>query len=442
MNETQSSSDILTKLQGIATLAKGAPNLRFTSLAHLLNRQLLEYAFQRTRKSGAPGIDGETGAEYGQKLHGRLDDLVTRLKAGQYRAPPVKRAYIPKPGGKTRPLGLPTFEDKILQRAVAMILEAIYEQDFLDCSHGFRPKRSAQHALDRLWWDTTMTGGGWIIELDIQNYFEEICHRQLLEMVDQRIGDGVLKRLLGKWLNAGVLEAGEVHRRNTGTPQGGVISPILANIYLHEILDTWFQDVVLPRMRGEASLIRYADDGVMVFTRKDDAERVMAVLAKRFAKFGLTLHPEKTRLLDFRKPHPRGKRRRGCSFDFLGFTHFWAKSRKGKWVVRPKTSKSRMRRTITALTQWCRANRHLSLEEQHRQLSMRLKGHYSYFGRIGNGRALSQIWWHTNMIWWKWLSRRSQNGRMTWAKYERKVLKKFKLPSPRMTRSNLANAKP
>ena len=436
MSETSSSGNISTQLLRITNLAKQAPDMRFTTLAHHLNRELLEQSFRRTRKSGAPGIDGELGTEYGERLGERLDDLIRRLKAGRYRAPPVRRVYIPKGDkGQVRPLGLPCFEDKVLQRAVVTIMEAIYEQDFLPCSYGFRPGRSAHDALDDLWDKIMSVHGGWLIELDIQAYFEEICHKRLLEVVRKRVGDGVLLRLIGKWLHAGVLEEGNVHRRSSGTPQGGVVSPILSNIFLHEILDEWFEDVVKPHTRGPAHLIRYADDAVMVFAREEDANRVMAVLAKRFAKYGLTLSPEKTRMLRFRKPLCSAKQRPKASFDFLGFTHHWGRSKKRDWVVKTRTAKKRVQRTLRGLNAWCKRHRHDSIKEQHAQLVRKLKGHFGYFGRPGNGHSLASVKFHTMMIWWKWLCRRSQKGRMTWPRFVRKILERYPLPSTRPTRS-------
>ena len=435
MTKTSSLNNISTQLLRIATLAKAAPEMRFTTLAHHLNKELLEQSFRRTRKTGAPGVDQETGVEYGEQLSERLDNLIARLKDRRYRAPPVRRVYIPKGDGTTRPLGLPTFEDKVLQRAVATILEAIYEQDFLPCSYGFRPGRSAHDALDELWHKTMAVHGGWLIELDIQAYFENISHANLLEVIRKRVGDGLILRLIGKWLNAGVLEDGNIRRRSSGAPQGGVISPLLSNIYLHEVLDEWFEDVVKPRIRGEASLVRYADDAVVIFEREEDARRVLAVLAKRFAKYGLTLHPEKTKMTDFRRPPYTGKRRRGMSFDFLGFTHFWARSRKGTWVMRPKTATKRLGRVVKGLNEWCKWHRHDALDEQHQQLVRKLKGHYGYFGRIGNGGSLSAVYRHTVRIWWKWLNRRSNRARMDWAKFSRKVLQRFPLPAARVTRS-------
>ena len=246
-------------------------------------------------------MDGQTAADYAANLEGNLRSLLDRAKSGRYQAPPVRRVHIPKgTGPETRPIGIPTFEDKVLQRAVVMVLEAVYEQDFLDCSYGFRPGRSAHQALDALWHRLMEMRGGWVLEIDIRKFFDTLDHRHLHAILRRRVRDGVLLRLIGKWLNAGVLEDGSVTHPEAGSPQGGVISPVLANIYLHEVLDKWFEQTVKPRLKGRAFLIRYADDAVLVFEREGDARRVLDVLPKRFGKYGLTLHPEKTRLVPFR----------------------------------------------------------------------------------------------------------------------------------------------
>jgi RNA-directed DNA polymerase len=261
-------------------------------------------AFDRTRKDGAVGVDGQDGEAYAADLLGNLQSLLNRAKSGTYVAPPVRRVHIPKAGSttETRPLGIPTFEDKVLQRAVVMVLEAIYEQDFQDCSYGFRPGRSAHQALDSLWQQTMAMGGGWIVDVDIRKFFDTIDHGHLRDFLQRRVRDGVLLRLIGKWLNAGVLEDGCVTRPETGSPQGGVVSPILSNIVLHYVLDEWFEREVQPRLKGRSFLIRYADDFVMGFACEEDARRVMDVLPKRFEKYGLTIHPEKTRLVPFERP--------------------------------------------------------------------------------------------------------------------------------------------
>src|SRR5688572_14342014 len=281
MTETSSSTDISTKIERIAKLARQSPTMVLTTLAHHIDEKWLHEAYRRTRKDGARGIDGQSGQEYAIGLEQRLQSLLTRAKTGRYRAPPVKRAHIPKGNGETRPLGIPTFEDKVLQRAVAMVLEAIYEQEFLDCSYGFRPGRSAHQALDALHDAATRIAGGWVVELDIRKYFDTIDHEKLVGMLRQRVRDGVILRLVGKWLNAGVMEDGSLRRGEAGTPQGGVISPLLANIFLNEVLDVWFHREVQPRLRGRSLLVRYADDAVMLFEREEDARRVMDVLPKR-----------------------------------------------------------------------------------------------------------------------------------------------------------------
>jgi len=300
MTGTPSPLDISTKLQRIAELARQGPQMVFTTLAHHIDVELLREACRRTRKEGAVGVDQQPATEYATRLDENLQSLLERFHSGKYRAPPVRRVHIPKGDGRTRPIGVPTFEDKILQRAVAMIMEAVYEQDFLGCSYGFRPGRSAHQALDALWNGLMDLRGGWVLEVDIQSFFDTLDHRCLRNMLDQRVRDGVLRRMIDKWLKAGVLEAEAVTYPVEGTPQGGVISPLLANVYLHEVLDEWFERIVKPRLKGPAFLIRYADDFVMVFAAEGDARRVFDVLPKRFGKYGLTLHPEKTRLRSVR----------------------------------------------------------------------------------------------------------------------------------------------
>ena len=284
------------KLERIAKLAKEAPDMAFTSLAHHIDIDWLREAYKPTCKNGATGVDGQTADEYAANLEDNLRSLLDRAKSGTYRAPPVRRVHIPKGDGtQTRPIGIPTFEDKILQRAVAMVLEAVYEQDFLDCSYGFRRGRSAHQALEALQHEAVRMAGGWVLEVDIQKFFDTLDHADLRELLRRRVRDGVLLRLIGKWLNAGVLEDGSLSYPDAGTPQGGVISPLLANVYLHEVLDVWFERDVKPRLRGRAFQVRYADDFVIQFSREDDARRVLAVLPKLFCKYGLTLVTEHAR---------------------------------------------------------------------------------------------------------------------------------------------------
>jgi group II intron reverse transcriptase/maturase len=283
-------SIISTKRRRIAELAQGSPKLSFTTLAHHIDLEWMREAYRRTRKDGATGVDHQTAAEFEANLEDNLQALLDAAKSGRYQAPPVRRVYIPKADGRQRPIGIPTFADKVLQRAVLMLLEPIYEADFLDGSYGFRPGRSAHDALAALWKQTMDIRGGWVLEIDIEGYFDAIEPRELQRMLRQRIRDGVVLRLVGKWLKAGVLEEGRHHRPETGSPQGGVISPVLSNLYLHEVLDLWFEEIVKPHLRGRGALIRYADDGVLLFEREEDARRVLAVLHKRFEKYGLKLH--------------------------------------------------------------------------------------------------------------------------------------------------------
>lgn len=433
MTRSSSLEDVSTRLQRIAKLAREAPQMVFTTLGHHIDVEFLRVAYQRTRKDGAVGVDGQSAATFAENLDENLRSLLDRLKTGAYRAPPVRRVHIPKGSGdKTRPIGIPAFEDKVLQRAVAMVLEAVYEQDFLDCSYGFRPGRSPHDALQALWRVVMDMQGGWVLEVDIQSYFDSVDHEHLRNFLDQRVRDGVLRRAIGKWLNAGVLEEGITWYPDAGTPQGGVISPLLANIYLHKVLDEWFVSEVQPRLAGQASLIRYADDFVIVFAREDDAHRVLNVLPKRFGKYGLTLHPEKTRLLDFRRPPRDGGRSE--TFELLGFTHFWGISRKGKPVVQRKTASSRLSRSLKRISDWCRRNRHAPVAAQHAALSLKVRGHYGYFGITGNGRALGRFLHETERIWRRWLDRRSGRAKLTWDRF-RCLLKRRPLPTPKIVQS-------
>jgi group II intron reverse transcriptase/maturase len=433
MTETKSSTYISPGLQRAAMQAKEHPEWTLTTLAHHIDLDLLRAAYRRTRKDGAVGVDGVTAKQYARDLEANLRSLLGRAKSGRYRAPAVRRAYIPKADGRRRPLGIPTFEDKVLQRAVVMVLEAVYEQDFLDCSYGFRPGRSAHDALGALRDGAMALGGGHVIEADIRDCFGTLPHAKLREILSQRMRDGVLTRLIGKWLKAGVLEDGSIERSRDGTPQGGVISPLLANVFLHYVLDTWFHDTVKPRLRGRAFLVRYADDFVIVCERRDDAERVYAVLPQRFAKYGLTLHPEKTRFLDFRRP---GGQTDPASFDFRGFTHLWSRTRRGGWAVKQLTAASRLRRKLVAIGAWCRANRHRPIAEQHATLSRKINGHCQYFGTTGNSRRVAVFRWQVERIWHKWLMRRSNAARKPWAWWHA-FCRRWPLPPARAVHSIL-----
>jgi RNA-directed DNA polymerase len=439
MKETPGSPNISTKLEQIAKLAREAPDMAFTTLAHHIDVEWLREAYRRTRKDGAVGVDGQTADEYAEHLEDNLRALLDRAKSGTYRAPPVRRVHIPKgDGSQTRPIGIPTFEDKILQRAVVMVLEAIYEQDFLHSSYGFRPGRSAHQALDALQHQVICMAGGWVLDVDIRKFFDTLDHGHLQEILRRRVRDGVLLRLISKWLHAGVLESGVVSYPGAGSPQGGVISPLLSNIYLHEVLDVWFEREVKPRLQGRAFLIRYADDFVMAFSHEVDARRVLDVLPERFGKYGLALHPDKTRLVEFRRPDRRPSSedpsdRGPGTFDLLGFSHYWGLSRRGKWVVKRKTAPSRFRRALKRIADWCRQHRHLLVGQQRETLAQKLRGHFGYFGIAGNSEAIARFRELTIGIWCKWLGRRSQRGQVTWD-YRRKLLGRYPLPPARVVR--------
>ena len=443
----RNSSTVSTKQQRIAQLAEQSPQMGFTSLAYLMDLDWLHEAYRRTKKDRAVGVDGQTAAEYEQDLEGNLRSLLERAKSGRYTAPPVRRTYIPKPNSPTekRPIGIPTLEDKVLQRAVVMLLEPVYEQDFFDCSYGFRPKRSAHKALDALWQLLMGTQGGWVLEIDIQQFFDTLDHAHLRTFLQQRVRDGVVLRLIGKWLNAGVMEDGSVSFPDAGTPQGGVISPLLSNIYLHYVLDEWFESEIRPLLQGSSCLIRFADDALLTFVREEDARRVLKVLPKRFAKYGLSLHPDKTRVIPFQQP-PRGATGKGGSpgqrsecFDLLGFTHYWGRSRKGQWVVKRKTASNRLRRATRKIHDWCRWNRHLPLRQQHRILSSKLWGHYSYYGITGNGAAISSFHHLVRGIWRQWLSRRHASKPMAWERFHQ-LVERYPLPPARVVHSVTAHA--
>jgi group II intron reverse transcriptase/maturase len=444
----RNSTTVSTKRERIATLAKQSPrtNLRsvpaFTSLAHLMDLDWLKEAYRRTRKDGATGVDGMTAAEYETDLEGNLQRLLDRMKSGTYRAPPVRRVHIPKGNSKTetRPIGIPTLEDKVLQRAVVMLLEPIYEHDFLNCSYGFRPGRSAHQALESLRQQSMGLKNGWILEVDIRKFFDNLDHGHLQEFLRHRVRDGVLLRLIGKWLKAGVMEDGSITHPDAGSPQGGVVSPLLANLFLHYVLDLWFHQEVLPCLRGPAFLIRYADDFIIGFGDPRDAQRVMEVLPKRFGKYGLTVYPDKTRLIPFQSPSQRtrgGKDEptpRRETFDFLGFTHYWARSRKGYWVVKRKTASSRFGRAVQSIAHWCRFNRHLPIGEQQKKLNQKIRGHCAYYGITGNGLTLARFHYQVHRYWRKWLNRRNRERTITWDVFTR-ILQRYPLAPVRVVHS-------
>ena len=429
-HHTDGAQIMSTKLLKVREKAKRDPQVCFLSLAHLVDEEALQRAYGRVRKDAAVGVDGISKEQYGQDLEANLRSLHQRLRSKTWRHQPIRRVHIPKERGRTRPIGIASIEDKIVEDALREVLEAVYEPVFLDCSYGFRPGRSAHDALRTLNQALYQGDVNWILEADISAYFDSIDRKMLVEMLRERVADGSLLRLIGKCLHVGILDGGEYSEPDEGTAQGSSLSPLLGNVYLHHVLDQWFEREVRPRLRGKAHLVRYCDDFVIGFEREDDAKRVMSVLGRRFERYGLQLHPDKTRLLPFTRP-PRGqtKGKGPATFDFLGFTLFWVRSRKGPWVPRLKTRKARLRRAIVSVTDWCRRHRHLPVKEQHAALVRRLKGHCNYFGVSGNAGGLARLLWHACRAWHKWLSRRSQRAYLTWARF-RDLLRDFPLPPP------------
>ena len=426
-------TSVSTKQRRIAELARQMPDRGLHSLSHHIDMEWMREAHRLTRQDGASGVDRVSAKEFESNLEQNLRVLLDSAKLGTYRAPPVRRVNIPKENGKSRPIGIPTFGDKVLQRAVLMLLEPIYEQSFKDFSYGFRPGRSAHDALGDL--ETTIheMRGGTVLEVDITSFFDSLDRDHLREIIRQRVTDGVVLRLLGKWLNAGVLEDGVLTRPTKGTVQGGVISPLLANIYLHEVLDAWWMRDVLPRLRGRAHLIRYADDFVIIFEREDDARKVYSTLPKRMGKYGLDLHPEKTRLVAFKRPAHKGVGdARPGTFDFLGFTIYWGRSRRGWWVPMLKTAKTRFTRSVKRVREWARKALHWPVEHQARILAAKLRGHYQYFGVMFNGRSLWRFYAQVCRTWHRWLQRRSQRSQIRWEHFNH-LLKRHAVPRPRVT---------
>jgi group II intron reverse transcriptase/maturase len=376
--------------------AKQDPQARLRGLARFIDAAALTRAFHALRGNAAVGVDGITKEAYEQALESNIQALHERLRTGRYRHQPIRRVHIPKERGKTRPLGISSTEDKIVQQALREKLEAVYEQDFLSCSYGYRPGRSAHDALRELDRVALRSEVNWVLEADLASYFDSLERPKLMEMLRLRIDDESLMRLIGKCLHAGVLDGEEYTEPESGVVQGSILSPLLGNVYLHHALDLWFERDVLPRLKGKARLIRYCDDFVIGLEREDDAKRVMGVLGQRLRRYGLTLH-----------------------------------NRRGGWVLGYKTRKARLRRAIVAITEWCRRHRHDPVKEQHAALTRRIQGHYNYFGVNGNFRCLQQVRYAAERAWYKWLCRRSQRTRLNWDRFNN-LLKVLPLPRPRI----------
>ena len=421
--------DVQTSLRGIANRARKDKKARFGDLYRLLNQEHLRSCFYQLRRSAAPGVDKVTFEDYESELETNLANLVERLKGKRYRAKLVRRKYIPKPNGKLRPLGIPALEDKLLQLAAAKVLEAIYEQDFLDCSWGYRPRRGPREASREL--ETRLHQGKtqWVVEADIKGFFDNISHSWMERMLEERIEDGAFIQLIRKWLKAGVVEEdGKVVHPATGTPQGGIISPILANVYLHYALDLWFEQRVKKRSWGDVYMIRFADDFVCAFQYQADAVGFEKDLSERLGKFGLAVAPEKTRTLPFSRFLPEPNE----AFDFLGFEFRWVRRRTGKMGVQRRTSVKKLRASERAFAEWIKENRNVGITTLMKSLGRKLQGYWNYYGVRGNAKSMGQFYEQCQYLLYKWLNRRSQRRSYTWEGFAA-MLKMFKVPTPRIT---------
>ncbi|HZV81295.1 MAG TPA: group II intron reverse transcriptase/maturase [Geobacteraceae bacterium] len=419
-----------TFLRGISIKAKADKQHRFQDLYRYLDADFLWHCWGDLNQDAASGVDGVTAAVYAENLHANIQGLAERLKSKRYRTQQVRRVYIPKENGKNRPLGIPALEDKLVQLACAKLLGAIYESDFLACSYGYRPGRGARDAVQELTFDLQYGVYGYVVEADGQGFFDHLDHTQLLELLSLRIDDRAFLELIRQWLKAGVLERdGEVIYPEAGSPQGGIVSPVLANVYLHHALDLWFEQVVKAHCRGEALLCRYADDWVCAFRYREDAERLFRVLPKRLENFGLRLAPEKTRLLRFSRFHPNRKRR----FAFLGFEFYWCPDRQGTPRVMRRTARKKLQAACRRIKTWIRENRHLPGHDFFRGLNRRLRGHYNYFGVRGNSRSLYRFFNWAISCTFKWLNRRGGKRRsFTWGLFSQ-ILDRIPVARPSIT---------
>ena len=423
------------KLALISERAQREPKYQFTCLAHLLNAGFLKECYYSLGRDRASGIDGVSWKEYGKDLEGNLNNLVTRMKAKRYKPQPVKRVYIPKNEHEKRPLGLPALEDKIVQKGISRILEAIYEADFSNCSYGFRPARNCHQAINAV--DRTIRTKpiNHVIEADIKGYFDNVSHDWMMKFLQVRIKDPSFLLLIRRFLKAGYFEAGQIVATEQGTPQGGNLSPILSNIFLHYVLDLWWEKKVKPQVRGACHLVRYADDFICMVQYKDDAQRIEQALRERFAKFDLELHPEKTRVISFgryERENAKRQNRRTNTFDFLGFTQYCGISRRGKFIVGRKTSRKKFRMKCKEMNDWLKKIRNYKkAKEWWPVLQAKLRGHYQYYGVSGNMRTLQRFYMLTIRMTLKWLNRRSQRKSFNWDRFN-EYLEHYPLPKPKI----------
>ena len=420
-----------TKELQIAGRARKHKQEALTNLQQFIDEELLHKSYQSLNKNSSPGVDGKYWHNYSLGSEFRIPQLLAEFKSGKYKAPPIRRAYITK--GKTgkRPLGIPTIEDKILQESVRRVLTPIYEEDFKDFSYGFRRGRSPHQAVEYMFKEVSFKGLHYIIDADIKNYFGSIDHGLLREFLDRRVKDGVIRKMLDKWLKAGILEDNQLSYPREGTPQGGLVSPLLSNIYLHYVLDEWFLEQIQPLLSGKSFIVRYADDFVLGFENSTDVARVMKVLGKRFEKYKLELHPDKTRVINLKSKRGEGNR----SFDFLGFTHYLSKSRKGKLVLKRKTSSKKFTVARGKVYDWIKQNRHRKLKELIPKLNAKLRGHYNYYGMTFNDKGISRYYYQVKRILHKWLNRRGGKSVWNWARFIKLITEWNPLLKPKIYRS-------
>jgi RNA-directed DNA polymerase len=406
------------------------------SLNHLIDESLLDRCYRHLNKNSSSGVDGENWYEFGINATVRIPELLRQFKSGEYKAPNIRRAYIPKGDGGKRPLGIPTIADKVLQAGVRSVLEPIYEKEFKNFSYAFRPNRSTHQAIDYMTRKITFDGIRYIIDADLKNYFGSIPHSLLREFIARRVNDGVIRKMIDKWMKAGVLEEGKITYPTEGTPQGGIISPLLSNIYLHYVLDEWFSEQIQPLLKGNSFIVRYADDFILGFSSKQDAMQVMEVLPKRFGKYKLRLHPDKTKLIDLECETGEGER----SFDFLGFTHYRSNGRKGTPVLKHKTSSKKLTKTITQTEEWIKENRHRKLKELITELNVKMRGHYNYYGITFNKIGITRFYIEIRNRLHKWLNRRGGKSVWTWERFFLLIDKWYPLMRPKLNHSlHLAN---
>lgn len=411
MRSTRDKREMSTVEMQIAERSRRYPGEALTNLQQFIDENFLVESLRTLNKQSASGVDGQNWKAYNELYKERIPELLEEFKSGRYKAPHIRRVYIPKGDGKQRPLGIPTIEDKVLQTAVSKILTPIYEGIFYESSYGFRPGKSQHQALEELFKEVSYQGKHYIIDADMENYFGSINHQCLREFLDRKIKDGVIRKMIDKWLKAGVLEEGQVKYPTEGTPQGGTISPLLSNIYLHYVLDQWFKEEIQPLLKGKSFLIRFADDFLLGFTDETDAKRVMEVLPKRLRKYNLKLHPEKTKLLEL-----DGTQEGQRGFDFLGFTHYMGKSRKGKFILKRKTSGKKQRESLKRMNEWLKFNRHGKLEALIAELNLKLRGHYQYYGITFNGRKVHSYYEAVKRLLYKWTNR-CGGPNLTWERF-------------------------